>query len=79
MPLTYNLASKWAPFNERNRFVGFSLNGNIKHKNLLNILVNWNENNPGAPYKSWNQMFMQGVLSQLLGFYCITLGSWDHL
>lgn len=27
VPLSYTLASKWAPPNERNRFVGFSLNG----------------------------------------------------
>lgn len=27
VPLTYNLVSKWAPPSERNRFVGFSLNG----------------------------------------------------
>ncbi|KAL1140252.1 hypothetical protein AAG570_000184, partial [Ranatra chinensis] len=27
VPLSYNLASKWAPPSERNRFVGFSLNG----------------------------------------------------
>lgn len=27
VPLTYTLVSKWAPPRERNRFVGFSLNG----------------------------------------------------
>uniref|UniRef100_A0A0V0G4B5 Putative inorganic phosphate cotransporter n=1 Tax=Triatoma dimidiata TaxID=72491 RepID=A0A0V0G4B5_TRIDM len=27
LPMTYKLASKWSPVHERNRFVGFSLNG----------------------------------------------------